>query len=253
MLTTGATERPGLLYMNRISFLPFLSAEMLLQLECIHHLNSRQQPFHGLIISEHIDSNLNPQIPSPHECIGIMLTNAEVANQNFTLSTSSITVKVEHPAIKRLNNKHRHKVDIFPQWTAVPCVHFILSSLGEVFHLYMRRCREPLGQMKAIVGFALWSLCDAYLLFWWNYCDHLTMFSSLGSATAKLVLHRGKAPLYRRNWFLNVTVFWDVWLMTYHVCLSFLFAVRWRRNKSGRIHLQSAFHDRATSFTVRSM
>lgn len=53
----------------------------------------------------------------------------------------------------------------------------------------MRRCRGPLDQMKAIVGLALWCLCNAYLLFWWEYCDHRNVFSSQGSATAQLVLH----------------------------------------------------------------
>ena len=104
----------------------------------------------------------------------------------------SLTIKVKHPAIKYLNHKHWHKADIFLQWTAVQSVHFILPSLGEVFHFYMRRCSGPLDQMKAIVGLALWCLCNAYLLFWWKYCDHLNMFSSQGRATAKCVLHREK-------------------------------------------------------------
>lgn len=104
----------------------------------------------------------------------------------------SLTVKVKHPSIKHLNYNHWHYVDIFLQWTAVPSVYFILPSLGEVFHFYMRRCRGPLDQMKAIVGLALWCLCNAYLLFWWKCCDHLNMFSSQGSATAKIVLNREK-------------------------------------------------------------
>lgn len=65
----------------------------------------------------------------------------------------------------------------------------MLPSLGEVFHFYMRCYRGPLDQMKAIVGLALWCLCNAYLLFWWECCNHLNMFSSLESATAKVVLH----------------------------------------------------------------
>jgi len=104
----------------------------------------------------------------------------------------SLTAKVKPPAIKHLNHEHWHQVDIIPQWTAVLSAHFILPSLGEVFYFYMRCCWRPLDQMKAIVGLALWCLCNAYLLFWWKHCNHLNMFSSLDSAPAGLVLHGEK-------------------------------------------------------------
>lgn len=108
----------------------------------------------------------------------------------------------------------------FLQWTAYLSVHFMLPSLGEVLCFHMKCCTQPLDQMKAIVGWALWCLCDAYLLFQWKYCVHGNMFSSGGRATAKPVLNSKKALLYHGNWFLNVTVFSNVMLMKYNELCS---------------------------------
>lgn len=91
--------------------------------------------------------------------------------------------------------------------------HFMLPS--SALHFYMRRCRAPLDQMKAIVGFVLWSLCDAYLLFWWKHWDHLNVFFIWGQCNSKAFAWR-EAALYHRNSLLNVTVFWNVMLMKYN-------------------------------------
>lgn len=85
--------------------------------------------------------------------------------QSLIRSTSSNkTVKVKHPSIKHLNHKQCHSADIFLQRTVIPSVRFIFPSWGKVLHFYMRCCREPFDQMKAMAGSAVWCLCNAYFL-----------------------------------------------------------------------------------------
>lgn len=74
----------------------------------------------------------------------------------------------------------------------------------------MSRSRGPFDQTTAIVGLALWCLCDAYLLFGAKVLQsskHVFFFFifSIGD-TAELVLNTDTA-LSRRNWFPDITVF----------------------------------------------
>lgn len=107
----------------------------------------------------------------------------------------------------------------------------------------MRRCKGPLDQMKAIVGLALWCLCNAYLLLWWKYCDHLNMFSSQGSATAKLVLNSEKHYCtveidFLMSQFSEMSCLWNI--MSF-VPVSICCKMKKKDKFSLKIHQQSEF------------